>query len=240
MAFPTFPASWSAPTTCFSSTDIWAVIVYRDPQDPDTVAWDYFLGVPATTPTGDCLPPSYATSAPYIGQTCPSGYRVAVASRTTIYNQQAQATLCCPGTDYSFEASGTAGCQTVFDDRAVIATFTDPLNGEQRPTTFSDATGSDLSAFGITIISTSSTSSPELTTPETPLTTTSTSSDTVTANPTTSISTETNTTTSSSSPASLSAGAAAGIGVGAGLGAILLVLGGLDSVSEAGEEEEGA
>lgn len=97
MAYLTFPSSWSAPTTCFSATDIWAVIYSRDPDDTDVVAWSDFLGVPATTPTGDCLPPSYATSVPYFGQTCPPGYRVAVASKTVIFNQEARATLCCPG-----------------------------------------------------------------------------------------------------------------------------------------------
>ncbi|KAI0112523.1 hypothetical protein GGR51DRAFT_568644 [Nemania sp. FL0031] len=226
MAFPTFPASWTAPTSCFGSTDIWAVIVSRDTQDTDVVLWSYYLGVPATTSTGDCLPPSYATSAPYIGQTCPPGYRNAVASRTTIYNQQAQATLCCPGTDYSFAASGPAGCQTVFGDEAFIATFTDPLIGEQRPTTFSDESGDALNAFGITIISTSSTSSSESATTDIASTTPFAGSHTVTNNPSTSISMPTNMITSPPSPTGLSTGAAAGIGVGVGLGIILLVLGG--------------
>ncbi|KAI1735329.1 hypothetical protein F4680DRAFT_470086 [Xylaria scruposa] len=198
MAYPNFPSTWSAPTTCFESTNAWAVIVSIDAQG--TSWWQLFLGVPATTPTGDCLPPSYLTSLPYIGQTCPPGYRVAVASRTVLSNQQAQATLCCPGTDYSFSPSGTAGCVTeITNNNSFFATFTNPSNGEQTPATFSDESGVRITAFGITIISTSSP-------------------------PVSSSAIETNTATSPSNSARLSAGAAAGIGIGAGLGAILVIL----------------
>ncbi|KAI1121396.1 hypothetical protein F5Y10DRAFT_102021 [Nemania abortiva] len=149
MAFPTLPSSWTAPTTCFASTDIWAVIVSHDPQ----TEWKYYFGVPATTPTGNCLPPSYATSQPYIGQTCPPGYRNAFASRTTIYNQQAEATLCYPRTDYSFEASRTPGYRSSFDNQTFIRTFTDPFIGTQRPASFSSKGNYTLSTFGITIVS---------------------------------------------------------------------------------------
>ncbi|KAI0509172.1 hypothetical protein F5B22DRAFT_617947 [Xylaria bambusicola] len=97
MAFPTFPDSWSAPTTCFDPTDVYAVIVSHDIIDRDTSYWEYYYGVPATTPTGDCLPPSYGTSAPYFGHTCPPGYRNAGAFRTTLYSQHASVTVCCPG-----------------------------------------------------------------------------------------------------------------------------------------------
>ncbi|KAI0183955.1 hypothetical protein EV127DRAFT_506103 [Xylaria flabelliformis] len=202
MAYPNFPSSWSAPTTCFESTNIWAVILSIDAADITT--YRYFFGVPATTPTGDCLPPSYSTSVPYIGQTCPPGYRIAVASRTILSNQQAQATLCCPGTDYSFSSSGTAGCATAFtNNNSFIATFTNPTNGEQTPSTFANALSQQITAFGITIISTSSHA--------------------VTGSPGSSDAVETNTGTSPSS-SRLSAGAAAGIGIGAGLGVILVIL----------------
>ncbi|KAI1132931.1 hypothetical protein F5Y10DRAFT_291020 [Nemania abortiva] len=210
MAFPTLPPSWSAPTTCFESTDIFAVVYSREPRSNGTYYyWKWLFGVPATTPTGDCLPPSYVTSGPYFGQTCPLGYKNVFASRTTIYNQQAEATLCCPGTDYNF-AVGPIGCQSTFDNRTFIATLTDPLLGTQIPASFSTYDGSTMNAFGVTVISTSSSSS-------TAPTTLPSSSRTVTTSPIVS---------STIKPAGISAGVAAGIGIGVGLGVILLVLGG--------------
>ncbi|KAI1758226.1 hypothetical protein F4782DRAFT_544566 [Xylaria castorea] len=195
MAFPTLPQSWSAPTSCFDPTDIYAVITSRDPEDTDVVGWEYWYGVPTNIVTGDCLPPSYTTSAPYFGQTCPPGYRNALAFTTKIYNQGAS--------DFSFAYSGTEGCESSIGGQTFIATFTDNTRHEQRMTTFSNQSGSILHAFGITI-------------------TTPTSTDTSTSS--FSSTTSTSSPTSSEKPSGLSTGAAAGIGIGTTLGAIFLLL----------------
>lgn len=94
MTLPTLPPSWSAPTTCVDPTDIWAVVVSRD---PGTNWFRYFFGVPASTPTGDCLPPYYDVSTPYIGQTCPPGYSSVDASATTYSELEVMSIYCCPG-----------------------------------------------------------------------------------------------------------------------------------------------
>ncbi|KAI0550648.1 hypothetical protein F4679DRAFT_542097 [Xylaria curta] len=211
MAYPNFPSSWSAPTTCFRSTNIWAVAYSSGGQD----YYELVLGIPATTSTGDCLPPSYSTSVPYFGNSCPTGYRIAIASRTVLSNQQAQATLCCPGSDYSFVAAGNVGCQTKLNnDDAFIVTYTDATAGTQRLATVSDLSGYAINAFGITIISTSSLSSML----------SETSSHAININTASSGATETYTAAPPPGSARLSAGAAAGIGIGAGLGVILVIL----------------
>ncbi|TRX87891.1 hypothetical protein FHL15_011207 [Xylaria flabelliformis] len=206
MAFPTLPQSWSAPTSCFDTTDIYAVITTRDPEDTDVVGWEYWYGVPTNIVTGDCLPPSYITSAPYFGQTCPPGYRNARAFTTNIYNQGASATICCPG--------GTEGCEFVIGDQTFIATFTDNTRHEQRMTTFSGQSGSTLHAFGVTIVSTTPTS----------LDTSISSFSSTTSISTGSLAIQTSSPTSSAKPSGLSTGAAVGIGIGATLGAISLLL----------------
>ncbi|KAI0425399.1 hypothetical protein F5Y09DRAFT_346726 [Xylaria sp. FL1042] len=214
MAFPTLPQSWSPPAPCFDPTNVYAVIYYRDPQNSYNVAWQYWYGVPATTATGDCLPPSYVTSAPYFGQTCPPGYRDAAGFRTSIYNQEASATLCCPGSEPSFGYSGTEGCESEIQDQTFIATFTDNTIGEQRMTTFSSQSGQILHAFGITIVSTTPTS----------LDTPTSSFDSTVSSSTVPSAITTSNPTSSARGSGLSTGAAAGIGVGTTLGVISLLL----------------
>ncbi|KAI8953915.1 hypothetical protein F4801DRAFT_66190 [Xylaria longipes] len=214
MAFPTFPHSWSAPTTCFDPTDVYAVIISRDSQDTDNVLWEYWYGVPTTTPTGDCLPPSYVTSAPYFGQTCPPGYRNAAAFRTTISSQEASATICCPGSEASFALSGSEGCESIYQDQTFIATFTDNTIGEQRMTTFSDQAEETLHAFGITIVSTTPMS----------LDTSTSSFDSTTSSSMVPSATTTSSSTSSGKSSGLSMGATVGIGIGTALGVVFLSL----------------
>ncbi|KAI1265402.1 hypothetical protein F5Y18DRAFT_427003 [Xylariaceae sp. FL1019] len=211
MAFPTFPQSWTPPTSCFETTNIYAVITYRDPEDTDIVGTEFWYGVPTTVPTGNCIPPSYGVSAPYFGQSCPPSYRVAVAKRTMVSNQDASATICCPG----FDVRGTEGCESVFGDQTFFATYTDNTIGEERAATFSDVSGETLSAFAITLVSMSETAST--------ISSASPTSSRMLPAPTT---TKTSSMNPTSAPdhSSLSTGAAAGIGIGATAGAISLFI----------------
>ncbi|KAI1324956.1 hypothetical protein F5Y16DRAFT_423389 [Xylariaceae sp. FL0255] len=211
MAFPTLPASWSAPSSCYQSTAIWGVVWSTDANN---IYWDWNFGVPATTPTGPCLPPSYATSAPYLGTTCPGGFANAGVSATTLFGQAASATLCCPGTGLGFSSGGYhEGCQSAFGSSSVTATLTYSTLNTATPTIVVPEAGDFLPAFAITITPPASSTPPPSTSPP-PSTASSTAS---TTSPTT-------TQTTSPSSSKLSAGATAGIGVGAAVGVVLLFL----------------
>ncbi|KAI0439384.1 hypothetical protein F4803DRAFT_531555 [Xylaria telfairii] len=214
MALPTFPPSWYAPTTCFDSTDIWVVVVSTE---QDTQWLDFYFGVPATTPTGDCLPPYYDVLTPYVGNSCPLGYSTAGSTATTYLESEVQSIYCCPGTYYSFEPANPPGCLSGLGNEAFIASSTNPFNGDFAIETFSDNSGYSLQAYGITLVSTSFLPPPE---------TSSSSYHTTTSISTPQAPIETAKAEPSSTPTGLSAGAAAGIGVGAGLGTILLALAG--------------
>lgn len=99
MSFATFPSSWSPPTTCFLSTDIYIVATEFAGLTSGTSLfyYNFWYGVGSTAPSGECIPPSYSTSSPYYAQSCPPDYQEALASKTTISDQKASAILCCPG-----------------------------------------------------------------------------------------------------------------------------------------------
>ncbi|KAI1324435.1 hypothetical protein F5Y16DRAFT_380892 [Xylariaceae sp. FL0255] len=225
MSYATFPSSWTPPTSCFVSSDIYIVITSIGTTDTGVVqAYDqYWYGVGFTAPSGNCIPPSYTTSSPYYAQSCPPAYREALASPTTISDQVASATLCCPGSLYSFGASGTEGCESVFGDQTFVATWTNLVNSNdpQRPTTVSSHAGFTLSAFGITVISTT----PASTTPTSiSQATTNSNTQTATSSPSATTAVETNSPTSSPEPTILTSGATAGIAVGATVATFALLL----------------
>lgn len=58
-------------------------------------------------------------------------------------------------TYYSFEATGSPGCQSGFGNEEFIATSTNPFNGQLGIVTLSALSGYSLTAYGITLVSVS-------------------------------------------------------------------------------------
>ncbi|KAK2028989.1 hypothetical protein LX32DRAFT_693618 [Colletotrichum zoysiae] len=72
-SLPTIPSTWTAPTSCFASTNYYRVFFSRG---DNVFFYTDLYGVPMlSAPTGDCLPPSFTVDAPYITDGgCPAGF----------------------------------------------------------------------------------------------------------------------------------------------------------------------
>lgn len=93
---PTIPSTWTAPTSCFASTNYFFVLLGNR----------YFSNVYGTptpvldgnTPTGDCFPPNFSIDVPYLTDGgCPKGYtRACAVGGVVIDGQTASSVTCCP------------------------------------------------------------------------------------------------------------------------------------------------
>lgn len=97
-----FPSSWTAPTSCFASTNYYRVL-YVD-KGGRFVSNMYGTPTPVftgNTPSGDCFPPSFTINVPYLtdGSACPTGYTRACATAGSAKAGESAAVstiTCCP------------------------------------------------------------------------------------------------------------------------------------------------
>ncbi|KAK4108203.1 hypothetical protein N656DRAFT_784493 [Canariomyces notabilis] len=93
---PTFPSTWTAPTSCFATTNYYRVFLSRG-------IFSNLYGTPTPVltgiwPTGDCFPPSSTPMVPYVTDGgCPAGYTRACATAGPDYKGKPASTVtCCP------------------------------------------------------------------------------------------------------------------------------------------------
>lgn len=91
-----FPSTWTAPTSCFASTNYYYVLLGKG-------FFSNVYGTPTpvldgNTPSGDCVPPSFTINQPYLTDgDCPTGYTRACATAGPESNGQPLSTVtCCP------------------------------------------------------------------------------------------------------------------------------------------------
>jgi hypothetical protein len=96
MSLPTLPSTWTAPTSCFASTNYYYVLL-------GSGFFSNMYGTPTpvltgNAPTGACFPPSFTIDVPYLTDgNCPSGYTLACATAAPKTNgQPASSMTCCP------------------------------------------------------------------------------------------------------------------------------------------------
>ncbi|KAL2022455.1 hypothetical protein VTK56DRAFT_5284 [Thermocarpiscus australiensis] len=104
-ALPTIPSTWTAPTSCFASTNYYRVLL-------GSGYFSNMYGTPTPVltgikPTGDCFPPSFTINVPYLTDgNCPSGYTRACATAGPERDGRPMSTVtCCPsvtGNVFSF------------------------------------------------------------------------------------------------------------------------------------------
>lgn len=95
-SLPTIPASWTAPTSCFASTNYYFVLMSGG-------VFSNMYGTPTpvltgNAPTGPCFPPSFTIDVPYLTDgNCPSGYTLACATAgPKSWGQPVSTVTCCP------------------------------------------------------------------------------------------------------------------------------------------------
>ena len=95
-SLPTIPATWTAPTSCFASTNYYRVLL-------GSGFFSNMYGTPTpvltgNAPTGSCFPPSFTIDVPYLTDgNCPSGYTLACATAgPESWGQPVSTVTCCP------------------------------------------------------------------------------------------------------------------------------------------------
>ncbi|KAI5460823.1 hypothetical protein BGZ63DRAFT_358899 [Mariannaea sp. PMI_226] len=189
---PTLPSTWTAPTSCFVSTNYYRVLL----------GGGYFsnmYGTPTPVltgnkPTGNCFPPSFTIDIPYLTDGgCPSGYTKACATAGSSAGQVVSTVTCCPrfvtGDVFSFMCRGNQyGCHATATKGVIwtgVVTDIGLDTPTERPITRTPSTDEGCEAWGIKFISVS-----HSTTTTTPRTTVSTHETSNTSERTTSSSAE--------------------------------------------------
>lgn len=95
-SLPSFPSTWTAPTSCFASTNYYRVLL-----GSGYVSNMYGTPTPVFTgnyPTGDCWPPSSTKGVPYLTTgDCPPGFTRACATAGPESRGKLVSTVtCCP------------------------------------------------------------------------------------------------------------------------------------------------
>ncbi|KAH6876540.1 hypothetical protein B0T10DRAFT_197086 [Thelonectria olida] len=221
---PTIPASWTAPTSCFASTNYYRVLM-------ESGYFSNMYGTPTpvftgNTPSGDCFPPSFTISVPYLTDgDCPTGYTKACATAGSSQGQSISTVICCPsvtGNDFSFMCrENEYNCHATATENATwtgVITNIGLATPTEEPVTREPYTEEGCEAWGIKFISVSAMTNTTTATSQsiTSIATTTSTSESSTA-------TATESTESASTP--LASGTIAGIVVGAALGVALLGVG---------------
>lgn len=97
-----FPSTWTAPTSCFASTNYYRVLYAESGEG----YFSNMYGTPTpvftgNTPSGDCFPPSFTINLPYLtdGSACPTGYTRACATAGSVTSggsADVSTITCCP------------------------------------------------------------------------------------------------------------------------------------------------
>ncbi|KAF1737777.1 Carcinoembryonic antigen-related cell adhesion molecule 1 [Beauveria bassiana] len=138
-----FPSSWTAPTSCFASTNYYRVL-YADGKGR-FVSNMYGTPTPVftgNTPSGDCFPPSFTINVPYLtdGSACPTGYTRACATAGSANAGESAAIstiTCCPRRHRLDGCHHRLGCHT----------------GHEEPVTRTPSTKEGIEAWGIKFLS---------------------------------------------------------------------------------------
>ncbi|KAM3561227.1 hypothetical protein MY1884_002494 [Beauveria asiatica] len=223
-----FPSSWTAPTSCFASTNYYRVL-YAEGK-ARFVSNMYGTPTPVftgNTPSGDCFPPSFTINVPYLtdGSACPTGYTRACATAGSANAGESAAIstiTCCPsvtGDAFSFMCKDNEyGCHATAASGGIVWTgvVTDlgATPATEEPVTRTPSTKEGIEAWGIKFLSVAPGS-------------TATSIPTPSQNASDSDSQGTQSPESLSGNSGLSGGAIAGIVVGSIAGVALLAVGAL-------------
>ncbi|KAK2052632.1 hypothetical protein LY76DRAFT_526288 [Colletotrichum caudatum] len=156
-SLPTIPSTWTAPTSCFASTNYYRVFFSRG---DNVFFYTDLYGVPMlSAPTGDCLPPSFTVDTPYITDGgCPAGF-----TSGCVRGVAPSTVTCCPSVTgdafvFKCEDRGTYGCLGTATPGAVwIGSRTDINIPEpsREALRITPASGETIQAWGIRMISVS-------------------------------------------------------------------------------------
>ncbi|KAF4119317.1 hypothetical protein GMORB2_4836 [Geosmithia morbida] len=226
-----FPSTWTAPTSCFASTNYYYVLL-----DGGSF-FSNMYGTPTpvltgNTPSGDCVPPSFTINQPYLTDgDCPRGYTTACATGSP---ESTRTVTCCPSVTrdvFSFMCKENEyGCHATATVGAVwtgTETNIDLETPTESPLTKTPSTEEGIEAWGIKLISVPVTATATETATATDEISTSNTIEETTAAGTTAANVKPTHSTPSPDHKGLSTGAAAGIGVGSAAVVILLALGAL-------------
>ncbi|KAJ3497811.1 hypothetical protein NLG97_g1611 [Lecanicillium saksenae] len=221
-----FPSSWTAPTSCFASTNYYRVL-YADGSER-FVSNMYGTPTPVftgNTPSGACFPPSFTINVPYLTDKneCPTGYTRACATAGSAKPGESATVstiTCCPrvtGNAFSFMCRDNEyGCHATAASGGIVWTgvVTDlgVTPATEEPVTRTPSTKEGIEAWGIKFLSVAPGS-------------TATGIPTPSHNASDTDNQGTQSPVSSSSHSGLSGGAIAGIVVGSIAGVALLALG---------------
>ncbi|KAF4497142.1 hypothetical protein FAGAP_6665 [Fusarium agapanthi] len=161
---PTLPSTWTAPTSCFASTNYYYVLLgggyfsnlYGTPTPVGT----------GNTPSGACFPPSFTINQRYITDGgCPSGYTRACATAGSYNGEPASTVTCCPSVtenvfsfmcrDHQYGCHATATAGVVWTGVVTDLGLDDPT---EAPVTRKPGSAEGIEAWGIKFISVSPTS----------------------------------------------------------------------------------
>ncbi|KAK4093961.1 hypothetical protein Purlil1_1452 [Purpureocillium lilacinum] len=172
-SLPSFPSTWTAPTSCFASTNYYRVLL-----GSGYVSNMYGTPTPVFTgnyPTGDCWPPSSTKGVPYLTTgDCPPGFTRACATAGPESRGKLVSTVtCCPsvtGNVFSFMCKDNEyGCHATATSGAVwtgVITDIGLDTPTEAPVTRTPYLNEGLEAWGIKLISVAppSTTAPTLST----------------------------------------------------------------------------
>ncbi|KAK4184746.1 hypothetical protein QBC35DRAFT_40165 [Podospora australis] len=159
--WPSFPTEWTAPTSCFATTNYYRVLL-------GSGFFSNMYGTPTPVltgiyPTGDCWPPSSTVNVPY--QTdggCPAGFTRACASggSVTVNGKPVSTVTCCPsvtGNVFSFMCRDNEyGCHATATEGAVWTGVITDISLEtptEEPVTRTPNSLEGIEAWGIKMIS---------------------------------------------------------------------------------------
>ncbi|TQV96416.1 hypothetical protein IF1G_04999 [Cordyceps javanica] len=150
-----FPSSWTAPTSCFASTNYYRVLY----ADGGKSFFSNMYGTPTpvftgNTPSGECFPPSFTINVPYLtdGSACPAGYTraCATAGSATSGNVTGDAfSFMCKDNEYGCHATAASGgivWTGVITDLGVTP-------ATEAPVTRTPSTKEGIEAWGIKFLS---------------------------------------------------------------------------------------
>lgn len=165
-SYPSLTSSWTPASSCVASTGFWYVVYATN------VVYSDMFGMPSvtnlgqgSTPTGDCVPPSYTLSVPYLTDgDCPTHYFRACSTGTSYAGRSADYIWCCPSVQgWNFNCApatdtGAApyGCQATFDSGDIITgSRTDLVVHTGQAETHTVGGDHGVNAWGIALLSVS-------------------------------------------------------------------------------------
>ncbi|KAJ6790398.1 hypothetical protein PWT90_10308 [Aphanocladium album] len=163
-----FPSSWTAPSSCFASTNYYRVL-YAEGKER-YVSNMYGTPTPVftgNTPSGACFPPSFTINVPYLTDknSCPTGYTRACATAGSAKPGESASVstiTCCPrsvtGGAFSFMCRDNEyGCHATAESGGIVWTgvVTDlgVTPATEEPVTRTPSTKEGIEAWGIKFLS---------------------------------------------------------------------------------------